>query len=556
MNYVLLGNSHHRALDKKINHGYLLKEKVSIKFRSSLASLQEYFEKIFFIPIEVKSGDATLGSAVIKLNELVKTVNLKEFLEMHPSNNCDIEAVTDIKMELQELQLSAKQPILISKSTIEYVATKKLHQTELLENYKRLNEIDLMAGGDSVEIPTSVTVPSVVKSKSQSSRSSASKIVESVVEVQKEAEMIEAQSNGKSQSNEIPEIISTTIKQQANHSATLLHLFSYNLQLISMEFNRRPDNGIWHFKFYHDKADTPRTIINKEINEAGVTQNNAIVLENLKMQLYFTSRADNIMETIKSSDHCLIHVRGPRDVNLKARLDCKNLWSGNDQQSGSVLLQDQKNTVTAIANIVVRLDDLGINFNSQIGMMTAHSQESRQSEMKNDAATLYEDLSYKMIEELGEWKIHQKESFLAELKQKETQFMDRLKNRWNEKQAKLEEEIFLKSDKLGALTNSLSDAQKRLKEKEKLHEQNLQKIEEKLKSSFDDKLLEIREKARQLEVELLNEMKTKEARTESLAMENSKLRHHTKSLQAELSRVKSNLMPKEKLEEMLQGMVR
>lgn len=70
---------------------------------------------------------------------------------------------------------------------------------------------------------------------------------------------------------------------------------------------------------------------------------------------------------------------------------------------------------------------------------------------------LDEHLTYKIIEELDEWKKVQQSSFLCDLKTKEVKFLEHLRNLWNQKQATYESDLVQKAEKLQLLTKSIED---------------------------------------------------------------------------------------------------
>lgn len=573
-----MGNQHTRELDKKFNRIYQIHEKVSINFRSSLDNLQEYFEKIFFIPFEVVTGDKVIGSTEIRLNKLIKVTSLKEFVEKNPSSVYELEEICFLETS-QGLQPHTNRPILECKMLIQYVGTKKLHQVECLENLKRQQEIDSRAGGD-YDVQLSDKSPSHEKRKTLSdipevrSESETSHQVKAVgVAKSIEAQFRQSNTTEKVAQPENADIESITSIKQKGNASELPRLFSCNLQLSSIRFIRKPDKGIWQFSFFHDTADTPRTFINKEINEADIAKDNSIAFDDFQLKLFFTSHAGRIMELIKSSELCTLSVKGPRGKHGKAQLDCDSLLIGNKERtSGIVSLRDQNEQVTAMARISVNLDDLGINFNAQL-KTTPNQVMQNDCEMnvtrtldEQKMMMLDESFSYKMIEELDEWKARQQEAFITDLKKKELQLLDRLKTEWNDKQAKYEQELVMKSDQLTKLTNSLQDVQKNLKTKDTQQlkdEQEVRNVKQELEKSFTNQVMAIRERARQMEDDLLHSMKLKDIRFEDiercnqhLKTENFELLQTTECLRAELTQLKANLIPKEDVEKLLQEMVK
>lgn len=578
-----MGNQHTRAMDKRFNRIHQIHEKVSINFRSSLAALQEYLEKIFFLPFEVLTGDKVIGTAEIKPFQLIKTTCLKEFLEKNPSSVCEMDAICNINIAQENLQPNANRPHLEYKMSIKYVATKKLHQTECLENYKRHQEIDAQAGGDCEVVQPIVTSPARPKLSTLSD----------IPEVRSESESSNLKTVGTAKLRE-PKValspkVSVTQSEKADiesllkssntgPASELPRIFSYNLQLSSIKLNRKPEKGVWQLSFHHDKADTPRTIINKQISIADIAEDNTIAFNDLELKLYFTSQASHIMELINSSDLCTLCVKGPRGTHAMAHLDCQSLFIGNKEKiSGIIMLQDLTDNVTSMAKIFVYLDDLGVNFNAQLKPTTSQvlleGHEAKRSQMnvtrnldEQKMMMLDESLTYKMIEELEQWKLCQQETFITDLKKSETQYIERLKQDWNDKEAKYEQDLVTRADKLTSLTKSLQDAQINLKNKDSRQsrdERTLESLKQELEKSYNNQLLSIREKARRMEDDLIHEMKLKDIRFDDmerciqhLKADNCELLQCKECLQAELTELKRNLIPKDEVEKLLQEMVR
>lgn len=94
-----------------------------------------------------------------------------------------------------------------------------------------------------------------------------------------------------------------------------------------MKFSRKPKKGIWQLSFSHDKADIPRTCVNRSIDDIG----SEIVFDDLELKLFFTSSYEDILQLIKSSGSWTLRVKGPRGTHGQAQLDCE---SHSDQQQG------------------------------------------------------------------------------------------------------------------------------------------------------------------------------------------------------------------------------
>lgn len=62
MQYILLGSStEDRLLTAEDNLLYSIEEKITIHFRSSLSKLREYFQKVFYIPIDLYCDNVLIG---------------------------------------------------------------------------------------------------------------------------------------------------------------------------------------------------------------------------------------------------------------------------------------------------------------------------------------------------------------------------------------------------------------------------------------------------------------------------------------------------------------
>jgi centrosomal protein CEP120 len=139
--------------------------------------------------------------------------------------------------------------------------------------------------------------------------------------------------------------------------------FSYNLVIQSVKFNRRPDNGIWQLSFQHPKADTPFTKINIEFS---VINSKVVDLNRTQMQLYFSSLPENVIEKI-ISDACRLTIHGPHGLYAFAELDNQNMVIGHkEKKAGVILLESANGESVGMANIYAYLDDIGINYNTNV----------------------------------------------------------------------------------------------------------------------------------------------------------------------------------------------
>lgn len=594
LNYELLGKSYSCVLNKKFNRTFSVQEKIAISFRSTLKTLHEYFVKVFFIPIELVCDNVVLGTAVVKLDNLIKFTTLKDFLTNYTSNDCSHQNDTIFMLKpTNPIESTENKPHIEVRLLIKYLGTKKLHQTELLENYQKGNEVDVCGGGDSQskanEFPPTTQVKNISpRQEKVGVEVTASKSGGSNVDIlKKPIKFVNKQSKSDPSIPRKPERASSQTEKadinmilSSNDSGKITNLprlFSYNLQMKSIKLNKKPEKGIWQMSFFHDKADTPRTFLNKEIKTVDDSEDNTIAFDDIELKLFFTSHADNIMDLIKSSEVCTLCIKGPHGTHAKAHLDCSSLLIGNKENtSGSILLKNQQNDIIAMASIFVYLDDLGINFNMQLKstesqvMVTPSEYQTELSTTKtmDDAnrQLLDENLAYKMIEEMEEWKICQHEKFLNELKLKEQNYLSKLKSAWDESRAKQEQVLLEKLEKYTSITSALDAAQKCLKDRGNQYSENekeINKVKLELEKSYNAQLLAIRERARRLEDDMMHELKLKDLKhadieraKQRLEAENNELKSANDHLHCKLQEIQSNMIPKQELEHLVQDMVR
>lgn len=487
-----------------------------------------------------------LGAAELKFERLTEIRDLKNFVEKNPSHAFEFEGICNIKT-LKELPNTSNRPFVEYKMSIRYVNTKKLHQTERLESYKKSLEVDMQGGGDGAgdfqSKPQRRQLSDIQEAKSESGESSQHK------STNKKLHNVPSKSNVQSKSADIDSLLKTNVQ-----SSELPRIFGYNLQLSAIKFNKKPDKGVWQISFYHDKADSPRVIINKEVGEQNYGDDNSVSFDDIELKLLFTSSAGDILELLKSSDLCTLCIKGPRKLHAKAHLDCNSLLVGSKEKLGGMItLHDESGNATATAKIFVYLEDFGINFNAQ-----QRPEVVQQPTAGNKTFVMDENYSYKIIEELEDWKKTQENTFLSGLKHKESQFLEHLKGVWQQKQSKYEIDLVSRSDKLAALIQS-QEAKKTLYLKEK---QDFQKFRDQLQKTHNDQLLTIREQTRRIEDDLLHELKRKDIRYEDLQRlyeqmkkENCELRQRNECLHVELRDLKANLVPREDFEAMILKMV-
>lgn len=267
------------------------------------------------------------------------------------------------------------------------------------------------------------------------------------------------------------------------------HTYSLNLILASIKFTRRPDFGIWQISLHHPKAEIQHTIAKIEMTETNET---LIEFNNFELTLYFTSYPDKILNLI-DSESCSIIVNGPRSITARAEIDNNNILNKtNINNLGTILLDNLNGETIAIAKLFIKLNDHGINFNSQ---SLASPKPPSSTSIATHAKPYYnENYAYKIVDELEKWKIKEKENFLNELKIKQNDILKEFSNEWNKEKLLEESRLAKKIKECAQLTIALEEAQKsihenefkKINELEKIHQDKLKELNEKLQKIQDD----------------------------------------------------------------------
>ncbi|KAJ1527076.1 hypothetical protein ONE63_008617 [Megalurothrips usitatus] len=154
------------------------------------------------------------------------------------------------------------------------------------------------------------------------------------------------------------------------------------------------------------------------------------------------------------------------------------------------------------------------------------------------AVPLDSNTAYKIVEELEDWKEKQQEIFLAELKQKEREHLERITNEWTSQTNAQNTELDNKVAECKLLAESLASTKQDLRERLKLcttREQELRKAKEELDHQYNLKFQELTLAARRLDEEVklkitFSESKCSklEERVKELESENETLRHQVR----------------------------
>lgn len=280
-------------------------------------------------------------------------------------------------------------------------------------------------------------------------------------------------------------------------------------------------------------ADTPLAIRNLEINDIVIDQ---ISFEDMNLRLCFTSNPNELFDIIKSKP-CLLTLKGPRCVHATAELDNNNILA-KEKIKGIVLLENEQNEQIAMAHISVEVEELGLNFN------TENNLKSKRTQQLSQISLMDQDLAYKMIEELEEWKRAQQQDFIIELKRKEITHLTQLSNAWQRKRQEQEFKLHKKMEHCDRLTRTLEEAHTMFKERNRTdaeYEQVLMKTKCDLERCYARKIDTLNGKILQMEREEFMRLKSDEkilkeieCERDRLKLENKKLKNKVQSMEREI----------------------
>lgn len=205
------------------------------------------------------------------------------------------------------------------------------------------------------------------------------------------------------------------------------------------------------------------------------------------------------MELIQAKS-CLLTLKGPKGFHASAELDNANVLA-EEKSKGIVLLKNDCGEQVAMAHVSVEISDLGLNFNSRDN---AAMRGRNDFSTKQSAVMFDENLAYKVVEELENWKQCQQQAFLMDLKRREIALMTRLTNEWHRKRRDEEEKMEKQMKQCDRLTRTLEDAYEALKERahaDGIQEQSVQKSTKQMEKQFAVKAIVFQDRIRALEEE-------------------------------------------------------
>lgn len=267
------------------------------------------------------------------------------------------------------------------------------------------------------------------------------------------------------------------------------------------------------------------TIRNIEISDISVDQ---ICFEDLDLKLCFSTHSQRLMELIQVKS-CLLTLKGPKGFHASAELDNANVLA-KEKSKGIVLLKNDRGEQVAMAHVSVEISNLGLNFNScdNSAIRGRNDFTTKQSSIMFD-----ENLAYKVVEELENWKHYQQQAFLMDLKRREIALMTRLSNDCHRKRRDEEEKMQERMKQCDRLTRTLEEAYEALEERARadgMQEQSVQKMMKQMEKQFaakttvfQDRIRALEEEQRQLKCDSACRLKDVEKQRDQVIADNEKL---------------------------------
>lgn len=308
--YTLFGNSSHtRALNQNAGISsrdnadvHTIREKIVIRFRSSLSALRLYFQKIFFVPVDLyAASDILIGSVDIQLSAMMPdTTEIRQFVEKYACDKCTHSAHGQCLIQGN----AAGEP---NNTFMEYEFHLQYEQ-EMAAG----DDQQLLSGKSVVDTPLRFDEDTGHDSSIQESACSMTHLSEPPT-----CEAPETANYTEDDVSPTDERMPTEEPAIVDRPVMVHRTFSYRLRLQTIKFSKKPATGIWQLSLHHPKAHTPLTLTNVDVKEIG---SDNVAMADVEIQLYFSAEPEHIAEVI-GSEPCVLNVKGPRNVFATAELN-------------------------------------------------------------------------------------------------------------------------------------------------------------------------------------------------------------------------------------------
>uniref|UniRef100_A0A182TX39 DUF3668 domain-containing protein n=1 Tax=Anopheles melas TaxID=34690 RepID=A0A182TX39_9DIPT len=319
-----------------------------------------------------------------------------------------------------------------------------------------------------------------------------------------------------------------------------------------------------HLALQHPKADTPFTKVRLELLPDVAVYEDRIEFGGVTLELFFSTLPDKVVDII-GSEPSKLTLNGPHSTYALARLDNESLLVGTRerQPTGVVVMINEAGENVAIASISCALEEVGLNYNSQLGM--EQEEPTRQDCCHSAAPQTAHGLAkrfdatvaYQLVEKQKLWMHEQRQQFMEQLEEKERKHLQALEQSWKKRQAETEKRLADRLARADALAAALEEAHRKAKTRVPEDGPRVEQIEQQFKAQLE----EIRAKAVRLEQEAEAQIETTrrqcrefQQQQAQLSISQQQLLDSNRTLQSELDQERaSRAAVEQQLEELAES---
>ncbi|XP_035782073.1 uncharacterized protein LOC118461172 [Anopheles albimanus] len=519
LRYQLLGD-HYEPVAERKEHGsavFVVQEKISINLRSSIAALGHFLRDDFKIAVDVLREDreqlegedpakSTVGTTVIDFVNFLVEKDLSAFKEKYCQHKDTLAAVRVFPIQTidrreadggtgdqgDELQV---EPSLKCKFSLRFLGSDASNSTEESNEIKQPTSSP-MDDGDCEMMVFSTTQEKLSKTP-----------IEEPTKGIEHSQMKPPTEQTKETSERHEKVDIETILLTAQHDLRdIRRTFAFSVAIGGVKFNVNPSAGMWQLTLQHPKADTPFTRIVLELLPETIAPSDRMEFGDVALKLLFSTLPDDILATI-GSEPSKLTLNGPHGLYAYAWLDNSSLLVGTREKrsSGVLVLVNDSGESMAIASVTCTLEEVGLNYNSQLRPAQASHKPSSQTKKatachhQHTGRPFDETIAYYLLEEQKEWMCKERERFARELREKEVEHLEKLTRDWKVKQSRDEK---LLADHLAhaeTLVSTLEEARRTLEGRYRGPEDD--KRVQQQENQFQQQLAAIRAKAIRLQQE-------------------------------------------------------
>ncbi|XP_040156732.1 centrosomal protein of 120 kDa-like [Anopheles arabiensis] len=518
LQYELFGERHVSMAERTKSGSpvFDVKAKIRINLRSSILTLVDYFDNGFKIAIMVLTGgeeqirERTVGTTTIDFVGFLKTNHVKEFKENHPANSYTLEAVRSLPVHTTTTRKDLNQieeivPSLKIKLSLRCLGSDRPVAVE--KHLEAAKESCIPEQNAHIASTEPITKPdSLPKQLSKPPTP-----VTDNPHCDAEREKID-----------IERILLTTEQNLRD----IRHTFAFRVCVGTVRFTSGPASGLWQLALQHPKADTPFTKVRLELLPDVAVHEDRIEFGGVTLELFFSTLPDKVVDII-GSEPSKLTLNGPHSTYALARLDNESLLVGTRerQPAGVVVMINEAGENVAIASISCTLEEVGLNYNSQLGVV--QEEPTRQDCCHSAAPQTAHGLAkrfdatvaYQLVEKQKAWMHEQRQQFMEQLEEKERKHLQALEQSWKKRQAETEKRLVDRLARADALAAALEEAHRKAETRVPEDGPRVKQIEQQFKAQLE----EIRAKAVRLEQEAEAQIETTRRQCRELQQQQAQL---------------------------------